>query len=418
MNQADENPDNEVPVDWSVDGSPTWPPAEPTDAEITDNYRLDHLYTHSFRNGAGKYFTVVTMDEDGTPDTVDAEQPGSVRNKVKTRLTFVKSDDGGRITDILLKRYKFYKKPGYVPQEEEISFSFPFFVGLIGFLQGIAKLNLNDVNERRIPLATSPTLDAETIKRFNTLASTDQGQELIREAVRNGKVTSTDIVNIGYRKAQLEVFESLLSSHEAVAAYRTQHDIRKPGDEAVWQVFFETNTWIFGYGLSFVFNQPLQGEKLEAAVRGHDLGGSGKRPDGVLKTAGIVNSLCLVEIKTPDMLLLESDQYRQDCWAASRELSGAIAQSQKTSQKTLENVALSPVLRPTGTDGSPTGEVVFSYRPKSFLIAGRLSEFSSENGINREKFASFQLLRRNALEPEIITYDELYDRAKFIVSNS
>ena len=42
----------------------------------------------------------------------------------------------------------------------------------------------------------------------------------------------------------------------------------------------------------------------------------------MLKTAGIVNSLCLVEIKTPDTPLLETTPYRSDCWAASRELSG------------------------------------------------------------------------------------------------
>ena len=138
----------------------------------------------------------------------------------------------------------------------------------------------------------------------------------------------------------------------------------------------------------------------------------------MLKTAGIVNSLCLVEIKTPDTPLLETTPYRSDCWAASRELSGAISQSQKTIQKTLENVAVSPVLRPTNGHGDPTGEEVFSYRPKSFLVIGRLSEFTAALGTNREKFASFQLLRRNFFEPEIITFDELYNRACFIVSNS
>lgn len=389
-----------------------------SDAEIADNYRLDHLYKHPFRNGAGNYFVVVSSDENGLPTTIDADHPFPTRNKIKTRLTFVKSEDGGRITEILLKRYKYYKKGGYLPQEEEISFSFPFFTGLVGFLQGIAGLNLNDITERRIPLATNPTLDAETVRQFNTLASTTSGQDLIREAVRNGKLTSSDLVNVGYRKAQLEIFDGLLNDPSAVGAYRALHEVKKPGDEAVWQHFFEANTWIFGYGLNFLFNQPLQGERLEAAVRGHDLAGAGKRPDGVLKTAGVVNSLCLVEIKTPGMYLLETGHYRQDCWAASRELSGAIAQSQKTVQKTLENVAVSPVLRPADAEGNPTGEAVFSYRPKAFLVAGRLSEFLSDHGVNREKFASFQLLRRNSLEPEIITFDELYDRARFIVFNS
>lgn len=34
-----------------------------SEAEIVDNYRLDHLYTHAFKDGSGKFFTVVSPDE-------------------------------------------------------------------------------------------------------------------------------------------------------------------------------------------------------------------------------------------------------------------------------------------------------------------------------------------------------------------
>jgi hypothetical protein len=389
---------------------------EPSEAEIVDNHRLDHLYTNAFRDGRGKYFTVVSSDEAGVPTVIDAESPYPARNKVKTRLTFIKSEDGGHIKEIELKRYKFYAKRGYVEQEEGITFSFPYFVGLIGFLQSLAKLNLNDITERRIPLHGGPNLDEQTRRQFYTLASTDAGQELIREVVNNGQISGTDIVNIAYRKKQLEVFESLLNGDEAIEAYRTKNDVRQAGPEAVWQHFFEANTWIFGYGLNFVFNQPLEGRRLELAVRGHDVAGAGKRADALLKTTGIVSSLCLVEIKTPGTDLLEGEPYRPACWQAAKHLSGGISQAQKTVQKTLEN--LGTEFRPTDKDGNPTGEVLYSYRPKSFLIVGCLSEFNTVDGINREKFASFELLRRNTLEPEIITFDELLARAKFIVSNS
>ena len=388
----------------------------PTEAEIVDNHRLDHLYTNAFRDGRGKYFTVVSSDDAGVPTVIEAESPYPVRNKVKTRLTFIKSEDGGQIKEIELKRYKFYARRGYVEQEEGITFSFPYFVGLVGFLQSMAKLNLNDITERRISLHNSPDLDEETRKQFYTLASTDAGQELIREVVNNGQISGTDIVNIAYRKKQLDAFETLLSGSEAIEAYRAESGVRQGGAEAVWQHFFESNTWIFGYGLNFVFNQPLEGQRLELAVRGHDVAGAGKRADALLKTTGIVSSLCLVEIKTPDTRLLESEPYRPACWQASKELSGGISQAQKTVQKTLEN--LGTEFRPSDKDGNPTGEVLYSYRPKSFLLIGRLSEFDSTEGINREKFGSFELLRRNTLEPEIITFDELLERARFIVSNS
>src|SRR6266403_5962552 len=60
---------------------------ESGEAEIVDNYRLDHLYTHPFRGGAGKYFTVVSKDDQGTPTVVEFEHPWPARNKIKTRLT-------------------------------------------------------------------------------------------------------------------------------------------------------------------------------------------------------------------------------------------------------------------------------------------------------------------------------------------
>jgi hypothetical protein len=393
------------------------PPIETSEAEIVDHHRLDHLYTHAFRDGAGKFFTVVSADTDGLPHIVEADHPRPTRNKIKTTLTFVRSTRGGEIKHIELKRFQYYVSDGWVEQPECIKFSFPFFVGLIGYLQGLAGLDLNSVNERRIPLADNPDLDAQTKRGFQTLLSTKEGQALIEEAVRNGHVTSTDLVNVGYRKAQLAVFEELFGDPSAVERYRSAHGVRG-GLERVWQHFFEANTWIFGYGLDFVFNEPLDGRRLEQTVHGHDLAGPGKRADGVLKTAGLISSLCLVEIKTPETDLVEAHPYRRDCWQASRELSGGIAQAQKTAQKTIENVALSPVLRSEDDEGAPTGEVVFSYQPKSYLIVGSLAEFRTPHGVNREKFASFELLRQHTSRPEIITFDELLERAKFIVSRA
>lgn len=68
--------------------------------------------------------------------------------------------------------------------------------------------------------------------------------------------------------------------------------------------------------------------------------------------------------------------------------------------------------------GALTGEQLFLYQPKSFLVIGSLSEFQGEHGINEEKYSSFELFRRNISAPEIITFDELYQRAKFIVESS
>ena len=68
--------------------------------------------------------------------------------------------------------------------------------------------------------------------------------------------------------------------------------------------------------------------------------------------------------------------------------------------------------------GDLTGEELYLYHPKSFLIIGSLSEFDGPYGINEDKYSSFELFRKNIFNPEIITFDELFERAKYIVHSS
>jgi hypothetical protein len=186
-------------------------------------------------------------------------------------------------------------------------------------------------------------------------------------------------------------------------------------DEDVWQQFFERNSWIFGYGLNYFFNTPLEGKKLEQVVRGSYVDGAGKRVDALLKTQGIVSSLSFGEIKTHKTNLIESVKapYRKECWKVSEELTGGIAQIQKTVQISLQNIQTKTQIK--GDSGDLTGEQLFLYHPKAFLVIGSLSQFMGECGINEEKYSSFELFRKYIQSPEIITFDELYERAKYIV---
>jgi hypothetical protein len=135
-----------------------------------------------------------------------------------------------------------------------------------------------------------------------------------------------------------------------------------------------------------------------------------------MKTRGFISSLCFVEIKTHATSLLAKEPYRAECWRISDELSGSVSQVQKTVQKALKTIQTKTEL--TNKSGEPTGETVFLYQPKAFVVIGSLGEFATENKINEQKFSSFELFRRNLSNPEIITFDELYERAKFIVQQS
>jgi hypothetical protein len=178
-------------------------------------------------------------------------------------------------------------------------------------------------------------------------------------------------------------------------------------------MFFEKNQWVFGYGLSYFFVTGFEDRKLEQMVQGHDLLNRGKRADGVMKTRGIINAMCFVEIKKHDTPLLESSAYRPGCWAPSRELAGAVAQVQTTVTSAMRN--LYGLVRPLDDIGDPTGEEIFNYHPRAFLVVGSLSEFVVEHGVNHEKVRSFELYRNSIVGIEILTFDELYERTKFIV---
>lgn len=271
---------------------------------------------------------------------------------------------------------------------------------------------------RSLPLKTAGTVVVadeylQKIKLSPTQARSlvQDNEELFAEMLRS-EITKEDLVAVGYRKKQLQTFERLLNDPE----YFSTSQQTMNGPEAVWQNFFEANPWIFGYGLSYI---PLSGwneKKLEQVVQGHSIAGPGKRTDALLRTRGLISSLCFVEIKTHTTPLLKRPAYRSGCWAASEHLAGGIAQVHGTVAAAVEDIRSK--LRVSDASGIPTGEEAYNYQPRSFLVIGNLAEFDTEHGINEQQFRSFELLRKNSLNPEIITFDELFERAKFIVSQS
>ena len=224
--------------------------------------------------------------------------------------------------------------------------------------------------------------------------------------------TTRDLIAVEYRRTQLKRFDALLRNPEYFAAETARLGA---GAEHVWQSFFEANTWIFGYGLSYQFLSKLDNRKLEQVVAGYDIAGAGKRADALMKTSGVVRSLCFVEIKRHDTPLVGAKPYRPEVWSPSDDLAGGVSQVQGTVQSAIER--LGRHLAPRDAFGNPTGEVLFNFQPRSCLVIGSLAEFQTPSGVNEPKFRSFELFRQNTWRPEIITFDELLERARFIVDH-
>lgn len=234
------------------------------------------------------------------------------------------------------------------------------------------------------------------------------------ESVLRHEVTEKDVVAVAYRKQQVRRFEALLRDPEYFRGEESK--AAGNGPEAVWQSFFEENQWIFGGTLFLSSVGAIDNGKLERAVAGASVAGPGKRADGLLRTRGRIGALCFVEIKSHATPLLKNKPYRPGVWAPSEEVVSAVSQVQRTIQ--LAEGTIQKFLRITDGEGNPIGDDAYLVRPRSVVVCGDLEQFVAPTGVNDDKYLSFELFRRHLVGPEIVTYDELLERAKLMVETS
>jgi len=175
--------------------------------------------------------------------------------------------------------------------------------------------------------------------------------------------------------------------------------------ESDWQEFFEWNTWIFGFGLAYQF---LHRMNAQPSYGGTEVSGLGsERGDFLMTSEAAARFTVLVEIKTPETSLLKSQPYRRNSgyYGASHDLSGGIAQIQANCETWLREGSLRPQnLVRLNRDG------IHTHEPKGILIIGHTQRLADEDQVG-----SFERFRRSVRNPEIITFDELLMRAKYLV---
>lgn len=376
-----------------------------------NNKRPNMTYvSKSFQDRLGTKLRIISEVIDGDEGvrfaTIGEELVLRTTSKGRYEIKATVIEDDRSIKTLVIQRFNSKSGPSDWHHFTLVANEIPAFVN---FVAGIKTMQLKDEAKLQVTdqMRRDIVLDHGQARRLFT-----KHEALFREIAQSEDLTR-DLIAVGYRRKQLEHFERLLTD---ASFFLSEMERLGIGPESVWQQFFEANTWIFGYGLSYHFLSGLDNRKLEQVVRGSDLIGAGKRTDALMKTRGLISSLCFIEIKRHDIDLLKRETYRPSVWAPSAELSGGISQVQATVQDAVETIGRR--LMPSDKDGTPTGEKPFNIEPRSCLVIGNLGEFETQHGINEAKFRSFELFRRNTWRPEIITFDELLQRARFIIDHT
>lgn len=377
-----------------------WKIPEPSQEEITGSSRTDVLYVSNFGNGDGKYLNFYASDS----EMYDL----SPQIKLKVTVGYIEGKDD--INRVVLEKFRLFKGE-WKKTDEKVSLSSFTFEKVMSFITFLEKLDLKSISARRIGLSddTFLTLNEESKKKIATLLTTEEGEKLLKELVNNGLITSTDITNIGYRKNQLDVFYKLLNEKDFLAEYQDQENLSDKREEIAWQHYFMKNPWIFGYGLDYRFLGILQ---KEAHVSNSTVSGKDVEIGDFLLNCN--NFTILVELKKPNTPLFGVDKNRSGSWCLSSDLIHAVSQilEQKASWQIKSEVNASKNFDDNGNQIKQQ-----TVDPKTILIIGNSNQFSGNSEELRTKARTYELFQRDSRNIDIVTYDELYERAKFIVED-
>jgi len=195
-------------------------------------------------------------------------------------------------------------------------------------------------------------------------------------------ISTKDKIEKKFIEDVLKEFERLLS--------------RKRVKEETWQDFFKENAWIF----SQLFAYPAVLIADKAYVGGKDIENIEGKVVDFLYANKLTRNSALIEIKMHTTKLFSKRPYRgADVFNMDKELSGAISQvldQKETYCKKFDSIR--------GEDD------IISFNPKCVVVIGRISTLS------KKQFKAFELIRSSLKDVDIITFDELYERIKSILS--
>lgn len=318
----------------------------------------------------------------------------------KTQVTALISQDDAGIKRVTLQTFKS-RVGGWYQGYEKDAFSFRSdeFERLLEFLDRIEFIDLS--NEDRftvedISVAAGPKIitdasDRVLINRIKQLGGAER-EHLFRSL--HADLTPEEINLLLGRRQALEEFEVQLGKGDWA--------------EASWQDFFEEQSWVFGYGLDYRIMRPFDREMVVGTA-----GTDNRDKPTVDYLMTFTDYTVLVEIKRPDTPIFQRrESGRAGTWRFSGNFMDAVSQI-------LEQKAEWLIAAQSGDHFDKSGRRRLEARTrdaKTILVIGNRGEFDQLDNLRDAniKRDTFELFRRDTRNLEIVTFDELLERARFI----
>lgn len=320
--------------------------------------------------------------------------------KRKTQITAYVSQDDKQIKRVTLQSFK-NRTGDWIQgiEKDEFTFRSDEFERLVAFLKQIEFIDLsNDQNFQIEDISTQAgkkaiidASDSAIIRQFKSMDVAER-EPIIRAL--QGALTSEEINVLLGRRRGLEEFEDHLGLGDWA--------------ELEWQDFFDRQQWVFGYGLDYRIMRQFDREMAVGSG-----GTDNQNKPFVDFLMNFTDFTVLVEIKRPDTPIFRSRRGgRAGTWEFSQEFLSAISQVIEQKARWLSFAQVGDHFNKAGTRKIEAR----TRNAKTVLVIGSRREFS---GAGDERAAqimhdTFELFRRENRTIEIVTFDELLERARFI----
>lgn len=354
----------------------------------------------------------VVMVSEGSDVLHIGEIEGALRLRIsgvkrKTQVTALVSQDDKAIRRVTLQTFQSRSDGDWLQGYEEHCFTLrqDEYHRLMNFLDEVDFIDLENPDGFHIEdmsggarrRAIVDAADRSLIEQVRSMNAADKAALL----GALGKTLTPEEINILLgRRTALEEFEREMQSGQ--------------WSERQWQEFFERQPWVFGYGLYYRVMRPFDREMTVSA------GGVDNRERSVIDfLMQFTDHTALVEIKRPDTPIFKTvrgGDSRAGTHAFSDKFTGAVSQI-------LEQKAEWLSFAESGKHFSRDGTTPLTARTrnaKTILVVGSRTEFERATSHRDKQIMqdTFELFRQDLRSIEIITFDELLDRAQFITRDT